>query len=175
MEGLIRIAHDVKAAYKDIFPKEFTSDDLDGIIQKLHDLSFNLLYNSETSDQLQRSFKGLFAALDIVGNVTGGALRFGFRTLCDLLKASDIDILEFTANIGDNIVKLRDAIHNNELYTSALKFTSTNLKKGVVFLKEWNTKLYESEEVQNGLKKIQEELGNLVPISRVAHQSLKHL
>lgn len=158
-KGLIRIAHDVKAAYKDIFPKEFTSDDLYGIIQKLHDLSFNLLYNSETSDQLQRSFKGLFAALDIVGTVTGGALRFGFRTLCDLLKASDIDILEFTANIGDNIVKLRDAIHNNELYTSALKFTSTNLKKGVVFLKEWTTKLYESEEVQNGLKKIQEELG----------------
>ena len=158
-KGLIRIAHDVKAAYKDIFPKEFTSDDLYGIIQKLHDLSFNLLYNSETSDQLQRSFKGLFAALDIVGTVTGGALRFGFRTLCDLFKASDIDILEFTANIGDNIVKLRDAIHNNELYTSALKFTSTNLKKGVVFLKEWTTKLYESEAVQNGLKKIQEEFG----------------
>ena len=158
-KGLIRIAHDVKAAYKDIFPKEFTSDDLYGIIQKLHNLSFNLLYNSETSDQLQRSFKGLFAALDIVGTVTGGALRFGFKTLCDLLKASDIDILEFTANIGDNIVKLRDAIHNNELYTSALKFTSTNLKKGVVFLKEWTTKLYESEEVQNGIKKIQEELG----------------
>ena len=158
-KGLIRIAHDVKAAYKDIFPKEFTSDDLYGIIQKLHDLSFNLMYNSETSDKLQRSFKGLFAALDIVGTVTGGAVRFGFRTLCDLLKASDIDILEFTANIGDNIVKLRDAIHNNELYTSALKFTSTNLKKGVVFLKEWTTKLYESETVQNGIKKIQEELG----------------
>ena len=33
------------------------------------------------------------------------------------------------------------------------------MKKGVVFLKEWTTKLYESEEVQNGLKKIQEELG----------------
>lgn len=158
-KGLIRIAHDVKAAYKDIFPKEFTSDDLYGIIQKLHDLSFNLLYNSEASDKLQRSFKGLFAALDIVGTVTGGAVRFGFRTLCDLLKVSDIDILEFTANIGDNIVKLRDAIHNNELYTSALKFTSTNLKKGVVFLKEWTTKLYESEAVQNGLKKIQEEFG----------------
>lgn len=158
-KGLIRIAHDVKAAYKDIFPKEFTSDDLYGIIQKLHDLSFNLLYNSETSNKLQRSFKGLFAALDIVGTVTGGAVRFGFRTLCDLLKVSDIDILEFTANIGDNIVKLRDAIHNNELYTSALKFTSTNLKKGVVFLKEWTTKLYESEAVQNGLKKIQEEFG----------------
>lgn len=122
-KGLIRIAHDVKDAYKDIFPKEFTSDDLYGIIQKVHDLSFNLMYSSKTSDQLQRSFKGLFAALDIVGTITGGAVRFGFRTLCDLLKMSDIDILEFTANLGDNIVKLRDAIHNNTLYTSALEFT----------------------------------------------------
>ena len=158
-KGLIRIAHDVKAAYKDIFPKEFTSDDLYGIIQKIHDLSFNLMYSSKTSDQLQRSFKGLFAALDIVGTITGGALHFGFRTLCDLLKMSDIDILEFTANIGDNIVKLRDAIHNNTLYTSALEFTSTNLRKAAGFIKDWTVKLYESEKVQNGIKKVQEEWG----------------
>ena len=158
-KGLIRIAHDVKDAYKDIFPKEFTSDDLYGIIQKVHDLSFNLMYSSKTSDQLQRSFKGLFAALDIVGTITGGAVHFGFRTLCDLLKMSDIDILEFTANLGDNIVKLRDAIHNNTLYTSALEFTSTNLKKAASFIKDWTVKLYESEKVQNGIKKVQEEWG----------------
>lgn len=158
-KGLIRIAHDVKTAYKDIFPKEFTSDDLYGIIQKIHDLSFNLMYSSKTSDQLQRSFKGLFAALDIVGTITGGVVRFGFRTLCDLLKMSDIDILEFTANLGDNIVKLRDAIHNNGLYTSALEFTSTNLKKAASFIKDWTVKLYESEKVQNGIKKVQEEWG----------------
>lgn len=158
-KGLIRIAHDVKDAYKDIFPKEFTSDDLYGIIQKVHDLSFNLMYSSKTSDQLQRSFKGLFAALDIVGTITGGAVRFGFRTLCDLLKMSDIDILEFTANLGDNIVKLRDAIHNNTLYTSALEFTSTNMKKAASFIKDWTVKLYESEKVQNGIKKVQEEWG----------------
>lgn len=156
-KSLIRIAHDVKTAYKDIFPKEFTSDDLYGIIQKIHDLSFNLMYSSKTSDQLQRSFKGLFAALDIVGTITGGVVRFGFRTLCDLLKMSDIDILEFTANLGDNIVKLRDAIHNNALYTSALEFTSTNLKKAASFIKDWTVKLYESEKVQNGIKKVQEE------------------
>lgn len=156
-KSLIRIAHDVKTAYKDIFPKEFTSDDLYGIIQKVHDLSFSLMYSSKTSDQLQRSFKGLFAAMDIVGTITGGAVRFGFRTLCDLLKMSDIDILEFTANLGDNIVKLRDAIHNNTLYTSVLELTATSLKKGAGFIKEWTTKLYESEQVQNGIKRVQEE------------------
>lgn len=158
-KSLIRIAHDVKTAYKDIFPKEFTSDDLYGIIDKVHSLSFNLMYNSETSDKLQRSLKGLFAAMDIVGTITGGALRFGFRTLCDLLKMSDIDILEFTANIGDNIVKLRDAIHNNTLYTTGLKVVSSGLKTGAKTIKEWTTKLYESEQVQNGIKKVQEEWG----------------
>lgn len=158
-KSLIRIAHDVKTAYKDIFPKEFTSDDLYGIIDKVHSLSFNLMYNSETSDKLQRSLKGLFAAMDIVGTITGGALRFGFRTLCDLLKMSDIDILEFTANIGDNIVKLRDAIHNNTLYTTGLKVASSGLKTGAKTIKEWTTKLYESEQVQNGIKKVQEEWG----------------
>lgn len=158
-KSLIRIAHDVRTAYKDIFPKEFTSDDLYGIIQKIHDLSFNLMYSSKTSDQLQRSFKGLFAALDIVGTITGGVVRFGFRTLCDLIKMSDIDILEFTANLGDNIVKLRDAIHNNTLYTTGLKVVSSGLKTGAKTIKEWTTKLYESEQVQNGIKKVQEEWG----------------
>ena len=158
-KSLIRIAHDVRTAYKDIFPKEFTSDDLYGIIQKIHDLSFNLMYSSKTSDQLQRSFKGLFAALDIAGTITGGVVRFGFRTLCDLLKMSDIDILEFTANLGDNIVKLRDAIHNNTLYTTGLKVVSSGLKTGAKTIKEWTTKLYESEQVQNGIKKVQEEWG----------------
>lgn len=158
-KSLIRIAHDVKTAYKDIFPKEFTSDDLYGIIDKVHSLSFNLMYSSKTSDQLQRSFKGLFAALDIVGTITGGVVRFGFRTLCDLLKMSDIDILEFTANLGDNIVKLRDAIHNNTLYTTGLKMVSSGLKTGAKTIKEWTTKLYESEQVQNGIKKVQEEWG----------------
>lgn len=158
-KSLIRIAHDVKAAYKDIFPKEFTSNDLYGIIQKVHDLSFSLMYNSKTSDQLQRSFKGLFAAIDIVGTVTGGALRIGFRALCDLLKMSNIDILEVTATIGDYIVKIRDAVHNNTLYTTALGIASNGLRKGAGLLKEWTVKLYESEQVQNGIKKIQEEWG----------------
>lgn len=158
-KSLIRISHDVREAYKDIFPKEFTSDDLYGIIQKIHDLSFNLMYSSKTSDQLQRSFKGLFAALDIAGTITGGVVRFGFRTLCDLLKMSDIDILEFTANLGDNIVKLRDAIHNNTLYATGLKVVSSGLKTGAKTIKEWTTKLYESEQVQNGIKKVQEEWG----------------
>lgn len=117
------------------------------------------MYSSKTSDQLQRSFKGLFAALDIVGTITGGVVRFGFRTLCDLLKMSDIDILEFTANLGDNIVKLRDAIHNNTLYTTGLKMVSSGLKTGAKTIKEWTTKLYESEQVQNGIKKVQEEWG----------------
>lgn len=66
---------------------------------------------------------------------------------------SDIDILEFTANLGDNIVKLRDAIHNNTLYTTGLKVVSSGLKTGAKTIKEWTTKLYESEQVQNGIKK----------------------
>lgn len=158
-KGLIRVASDVKEAYKDIFPKEFTSDDLYGIIDKIHSLSFSFMYNSETSDKLQRSFKGLFAAIDIVGTVTGGAFRIGFRTLCDLLKISDIDVLEFTASVGDNIVKIRDAIHNNTLYTTGLKMASSGLKTGAKAVKDWTTKLYESEKVQNGIKKVQEEWG----------------
>lgn len=84
-------------------------------------------------------------------------MALGHCAIC--LRCLISDILEFTANLGDNIVKLRDAIHNNALYTSALEFTSTNLKKAASFIKDWTVKLYESEKVQNGIKKVQEEWG----------------
>ena len=126
-KGLIRIAHDVKAAYKDIFPKSFTSDDLYGIIQKVHDLSFNLMYNSEVSDKVQRSFKGLFSALNLVKRgfalITSPIRKFvGSGGLASVGNA----VLDITANIGDFFTEL----NNSSSIEDFGKFVSGKLSKG---------------------------------------------
>lgn len=78
-------------------------------------LSFNgitesLLLGGETADKVRRTFEGLFAILDIIGTLTGGALKVGFEILTELLGRFDLDILDVTANIGDAIVGFRDFI-----------------------------------------------------------------
>ena len=118
-KGLIRIAHDVKAAYKDIFPKEFTSDDLYGIIQKLHDLSFNLLYNSEVSDKIQRSFRGLFSALNLIKRgfavVTSPIKNFiGSGGLASVGNA----LLNVSASIGDFFTSLNKSAGTEKFFTT---------------------------------------------------------
>lgn len=126
-KGLIRIAHDVKAAYKDIFPKEFTSDDLYGIIQKVHELSYNLMYNSDVSDKVQRSFKGLFSALNLAKRgfalITSPIRKFvgsgGLASLGNIL-------LDTTANVGDFFTEL----NNSSSIEDFGKFISDKLSKG---------------------------------------------
>ena len=126
-KGLIRIAHDVKAAYKDIFPKEFTSDDLYGIIQKVHELSYNLMYNSDVSDKVQRSFKGLFSALNLAKRgfalITSPIQKFvgsgGLASLGNIL-------LDTTANVGDFFTEL----NNSSSIEDFGKFISDKLSKG---------------------------------------------
>lgn len=126
-KGLIRIAHDVKAAYKDIFPKEFTSDDLYGIIQKVHELSYNLMYNSDASDKVQRSFKGLFSALNLAKRgfalITSPIRKFvgsgGLASLGNIL-------LDTTANVGDFFTEL----NNSSSIEDFGKFISDKLSKG---------------------------------------------
>ena len=126
-KGLIRIAHDVKAAYKDIFPKSFTSDDLYGIIQKVHELSYNLMYNSDVSDKVQRSFKGLFSALNLAKRgfalITSPIQKFvgsgGLASLGNIL-------LDTTANVGDFFTEL----NNSSSIEDFGKFISDKLSKG---------------------------------------------
>ena len=126
-KGLIRIAHDVKAAYKDIFPKSFTSDDLYGIIQKVHELSYNLMYNSDVSDKVQRSFKGLFSALNLAKRgfalITSPIRKFvgsgGIASLGNIL-------LDTTANVGDFFTEL----NNSSSIEDFGKFVSDKLSKG---------------------------------------------
>ena len=126
-KGLIRIAHDVKAAYKDIFPKSFTSDDLYGIIQKVHELSYNLMYNSDVSDKVQRSFKGLFSALNLAKRgfalITSPIQKFvgsgGLASLGNIL-------LDTTANVGDFFTEL----NNSSSIEDFGKFVSDKLSKG---------------------------------------------
>ena len=71
-------------------------------------ISETLLEGGETADKIRRTFEGLFAILEIIGSFASGGLSVAFRILKTILGAFDMDILGFTASVGDALVAFRD-------------------------------------------------------------------
>ena len=108
-QGLITVIKAISSAWRDIFPA-MQAEQLFNLIAGFHKLTTQMKVSDETADKIRRTFKGLFAALDIILTVVSGPLKIGFKILQQLLSAFDLTIFDITANIGDAIVKFRDWI-----------------------------------------------------------------
>lgn len=108
-DALVGTFTSLKNAWKDIFPGD-GSETIYNIIAGFHKLTTYLEVNDETAEKLTRTFKGVFALLDVVLTLAAGPLKIAFKALTGLLGAFDLDILDVTATIGDAIVKFRDWI-----------------------------------------------------------------
>lgn len=99
-----------------------------------HKLTASLIMSDETADKLKRTFKGLFAAIDIIRTIAGGGFSIAFRVLAKALGTADVGILDVTSRLGDMIVKLRDFLFNNELVNKGVELLGTGLEKlGEIF------------------------------------------
>lgn len=105
--GLVSVFKAMKDAWVEIFPPVSVVK-VYSMIKALNEFSKGLKMGEETADKLKRTFKGVFAILDIVATLTGGVLRIGFKLFNAILKATGHDILDVTANVGDAIVAFRD-------------------------------------------------------------------
>lgn len=108
-QGLITVIKAIGSAWRDIFPA-MQAEQLFNLIAGFHKLTTQMKVSDETAKKIRRTFKGLFAALDIILTVVSGPLKIGFKILQQLLSAFDLTIFDLTANIGDAIVKFRDWI-----------------------------------------------------------------
>lgn len=108
-QGLVTVIKAIGSAWRDIFPA-MQAEQLFNLIAGFHKLTTRMKVSEETADKIKRTFKGLFAALDIILTVVSGPLKIGFKILQQLLGAFDLTIFDLTAKIGDAIVKFRDWI-----------------------------------------------------------------
>lgn len=114
--GLVGVFTALKNAWVEIFPP-MTSIQLFNIIKAINEFSEKLrLTNKETGEltdnakNLQRTFKGIFAVLDIITTIIGGPLKIAFKIISKILDAFGFNILDVTAVIGDALVGFRDWI-----------------------------------------------------------------
>lgn len=146
--GLIKVFKSIGSAWKETMDP-ITATDLFNVIVGFQKMTRSLVMTNQTADKLKRTFKGLFALLDMVMTVTGGGLKLAFKVLSMVLKAFDTDLLTVTANIGDAIVAIRDFLFSNSLITSGFQLIADGVKMAVDAIKSFIDMLQGIPQVQN--------------------------
>ena len=109
--SLIKVFQAFGDAYREIFPP-MSADSLYGIIEGFHSFTEKIKLSDETADKIKRTFKGIFAVLDI-GVTIVKTIASGFFKLIGVVTPAGGGLLSFvlgiTATIGDVLVGVRDA------------------------------------------------------------------
>ena len=158
-EALGKVITPIKEAFREIFPP-MTAENLTNIITKIRDFTKNLIISDESAEKIKRTFKGLFAILDVVKTFIGGGFSLAFKLISAVLGAFDLNILDVTASIGDALVKFRDWILDGdrlkEIFAKicrVLAHFKHNIKEGIEILSE-------NPKVQAALTKIKSAFTN---------------
>lgn len=111
-EALGAILKPIKEAFRDIFPAK-TGKDLYALTLQFRDFAETLKPSPETINNLKRTFRGLFALLDIGKQVLGGIFTV-FGKLFAAIGGGSGSFLNFTGNIGDFLVALDKALKKGD-------------------------------------------------------------
>lgn len=163
LTGLGKVLKAIGEAWRDAFPA-MTSNQLYNIIEGVHSLSESLVPTEETVDKLTRTFKGLFAIIDIITTIVGGGFKAAFRVLTTVLGMADVDILTFTAKLGDAIVWLRDFLFENELVTKGLELVASGIVAAAKAVQRWIEAFLDLPIVQSAIENVSKGLSNLSDI-----------
>ena len=162
-KSILSVFKTIGTAWKEVFPPKSTKEkanSLFNLIAAFHKFSTTLKMEDETVDKLRRTFKGLFAILDLVSTITGGAFKFAFKAVTTILGMFDLSLLDVTAVIGDAIVRFRDWTKSILDFTKIFKGIGKFLKSAVDGIQDWISGLKEADNIPqyiiqgliNGLK-----------------------
>lgn len=125
--GLMSVIKPIKEAFSEIFPA-ITGEQLYSFTERVKEFTAKLTLSDNASKNLKRTFKGLFAVLDIVRQVFVGV----FKVITPLFgKVDDLGggILGVTASIGDWLVALNESIKASTVFDKAMKTVRTAVDK----------------------------------------------
>ena len=118
-EGLKTIVTPIKEAFREIIPP-ITVQHLVNFTKGLKDLTAKFKLSDTASDNLKRTFKGLFAIVDIVRQVFVAIVKALGPILVILGKLVGV-IFSATAFLGDWIVKFNDLVKGSDVFNKVLQ------------------------------------------------------
>ena len=113
------------------------ADSIFDAIAAFHKMTTSLIPSEETAKKLTRTFKGLFAVLDVIKTVVGGGVNVAFKVLSAVLNSFHLDILDATAGIGDALVAFHDWVLEGNALSKAIKGLVDRLPNLTDRFKEW--------------------------------------
>lgn len=144
-QGIVTVLKSIGKAWRDVFPAT-TGDQLFSVIAGFHKLTTYLKVSDKNAENFRRTFRGVFAVLDIVSTIIGGPIKIALKIFKQLMDALDIDVLDLTARIGDAVVKFDEWLNSTFDLSGVFKALAPYIKKSASSIKEFvgnikNTKL----------------------------------
>ena len=134
-KGLMSVITPIKEAFRDIFPP-ITSEQLYAFTEALKNLTERMKLSETTSENLKRTFKGLFAVLDIIKQ----AVTAVFNAVGSLLGGvGDLGagILGVTGTFGDWLVKLDEFIKQGDVFNKVLGTIVSVIKAVAIAIRDF--------------------------------------
>lgn len=155
--SVVTVFKSIGEAWRNAFPAT-TSDALFNLIAAFHNFSVIVKdYVDEHADELTRTFKGLFAILDIIVSFFRVSFKVAFTAARAVLGLFNLDILEFTALVGDALVRLRDFLDNNNILT---RFIETLAPLVITLCDAIGKWIWNNEVIIGGLRRLANVLVN---------------
>ena len=131
--ALMDVFKPIKEAFREIFPP-MTGKQLADISKRIRDLTANFKMAEETTENLKRTFKGVFAILDIGKTILTGVFT-ALGTVVSEIASGTGGVLNFTASVGDFLVSLNEAIKASTGFSNFFKTLGTVLASPIRMLK----------------------------------------
>lgn len=149
-KALAKVFKTVGQAWKEIFPPKSTEEKanaLYNLMAAFHKFSRSLTMSDDTANKLKRTLKGVFAIIDIITTITGGAFKIAFKIVTSILGAFNLNILDVTAAIGDAVVAVRDWIDAHNIFEKGIGVLIPVLKKAVSAVRDWIKGFKETDDI----------------------------
>lgn len=149
--SMLSIIETVKESFHDIFPPA-TAKDLLTLTQNFSRFANSLKPSEKTLDNLSRILKGLFAIIDIGRMGVSSLASIFMDKLFPSIKSVGGNLFDASANLGDWIVGIRDAIKENDIFGKNLEGLADIVSKAVSWLIEAKNTISDFFKTVLGLK-----------------------
>lgn len=169
-KGLLTVFQAIGKAWRQAFHGDATDEQIlnkkteaiFNMIAAIHKFSTKLIVSDEAAKNITRTFKGLFAIIDVITTIAGGGLKIAFKVLSQVLSAFDMDILDLTGNIGDALVKFRDWLFENNALAKSINKLIDKIPGAIEVIKGWIKAFLELPAVQKAMEKFDDVFDNIV-------------
>ena len=142
-QALIKVFSAIGKAWREVFDP-IQADQIFDVIAAVHKFTASLIPSEDTVKNLTRTFKGLFAILDVAKTILGGGLRIALKLVSSILSYFKLDILDVTAAVGDALVNFDNWFKSIFDISGVLDAIVPAIATAVKTVKKWFEKFKET-------------------------------